>query len=143
MSKRNGDPGYAAGWCIYYRSPASADTCEAGVSFDTFHSTQFGERPCFLDDKGCSKPGSLPCEHIRRPTAEEIRLHDEWVGRRMWDFGIVMTGIQEWRESHKGKSVQDIIECPACGGRLHLRISSYNGHVHGCCETEGCVSWME
>jgi hypothetical protein len=35
MSKRPGDPGYAAGWCIHYRasriSGKGYDTCEAGV----------------------------------------------------------------------------------------------------------------
>lgn len=31
----------------------------------------------------------------------------------------------------------------ACGGKLHLSQSSYNGHVHGKCETPDCVSWME
>lgn len=28
-------------------------------------------------------------------------------------------------------------------GRLHLSQSSYNGHVHGRCETDDCVRWME
>jgi hypothetical protein len=28
-------------------------------------------------------------------------------------------------------------------GWLHLSQSAYNGHVHGKCETDDCVSWME
>lgn len=37
----------------------------------------------------------------------------------------------------------EVVECPACKGRLHLSIAAYNGHVHGKCETDGCVAWME
>lgn len=55
----------------------------------------------------------------------------------------VRTGIKPWRDAHKGKSAREVVECPACSGKLHLSISSYNGHVHGHCETEGCVSWVE
>ena len=56
---------------------------------------------------------------------------------------IVQVGIADWRKAHKGKSASEVVECPACNGKLHLSISSYNGHVHGKCETAGCVSWME
>lgn len=84
MSKRPGDPGYAAGWCIHYRynrnvkTPAQ-DTCEAGVRYDKFYGIKFAVRPCFLDDKGQSKPDALLCEHLRRPTKEEIGLHEKVV----------------------------------------------------------------
>jgi len=35
------------------------------------------------------------------------------------------------------------IECPECGGTIHYRVSSYNGHTLGRCETRNCVSWIE
>lgn len=35
------------------------------------------------------------------------------------------------------------IECPACRGRLAWIRDSHNGHVHGQCETAGCLSWMQ
>jgi hypothetical protein len=81
MSKRPGDEGYAAGWCIHYRynrnvNKPEDDTCEAGVRFDQFKGTKHDVRPCFLDDKGQSKPDALPCEHLRRPTTKEITLHE-------------------------------------------------------------------
>jgi hypothetical protein len=41
------------------------------------------------------------------------------------------------------KSWQGIEECPVCKGRLRLSHAAYNGHVHGRCETEGCLAWME
>ena len=55
---------------------------------------------------------------------------------------IVLAAISPWRNSlPRGK--QTVIECPICRGKLHLSQSSYNGHVHGQCETDGCVEWME
>lgn len=149
MSKRKGDPGYADGWCIHYKGPPSflekdqRHVCEAGVDIqETFGGTKFGVWPCFLE-KGLSKPGALSCPHLQRPTAEEITAHEEWVEGRMSKMALVFKAIEPWRKKHKGKSAQEVVECPACKGRLHLSISSYNGHVHGKCETDGCVSWME
>lgn len=55
----------------------------------------------------------------------------------------VLEGIAPWRKKHKGKSHAEVVECPACKGRLHLRIAAANGHVWGKCETDGCVSWIE
>ena len=152
MSKRPGDPGYAAGWCIHYRSnrvplgqtiKPEDDTCEAGVRFDTLRGTKFDQRPCFLDKSGESKPDAIPCPHLRKPTPAEIEAHEGWINERMGLLGTVMQGILPWRNAHKGKSASEVVECPACKGRLHLSISGYNGHVHGRCETTGCVSWME
>lgn len=149
MSKRPGDLGYAAGWCIHYQSPFVApgkperETCEAGVPYDSFAQPRFKTQPCFLTDKGESKPEALPCAKLRRPTTEEIALHEEWHEQRMNVMRTVMTGIRPWRDAHKGRSAQEVVECPACKGRLHLSISSYNGHVHGRCETQHCASWME
>jgi len=148
MSKRKGDPGYAPYWCIHYRynrdaKPGHPDTCEAGVDYEAWRGTKFNARPCFLDEKGQSKPNATSCPSLRRPTTEEIVAHKAWLEKRWELMGVVMVGIGPWRAAHKGKSASDIVECPACNGRLHLSIAAYNGHVHGNCETEGCVSWME
>lgn len=35
------------------------------------------------------------------------------------------------------------IECPVCRGTLDWTRSSYNDHVHGRCQKEGCVTWMQ
>lgn len=144
MSKRPGDPGYSGSWCIHFRDAGHNDTCEAGVEYDSFNGAHFGVRPCFLvKETGESKPDAMPCPHLRRPTAEEIAAHDEWIKARMNRLGVVMTSILPWREAHKGRSHQEVVDCPACLGRLHLSIAAYNGHVHGKCETPDCVSWME
>lgn len=147
MSKRPGDPGYADGWCIHYRynrdlKPGQPDTCEAGVDYSTFQGTKYPQRPCFLD-KGHSKPDAMPCAKLRLPTADEIAAHEKWLEGRMGKLGVVMKGILPWRQKNKGRSAQEVVECPACKGRLHLSIAAYNGHVHGQCESDGCVSWME
>ena len=151
MSKLKGDPGYRDGWCIHYRSPfqgpgkAEVETCEAGIRYDAFKSPRDGgyeNRPCFLNH-GKSRANSAPCDHLRVPTPEEIAAHEAWSKTRMDRLMTVMTGISGWRVANKGRSHYEVVECPACKGRLHLSIASRNGHVHGHCKTEGCVSWME
>jgi hypothetical protein len=148
MSKRPGDHGYAAGWCIHYRynrevKKGEPDTCEAGVDYEVWRGIGHDKRPCFLDKTGESRPDALPCEHLRRPTSEEIAAHGVWLEAYMNRMGAVMIAIAPWRRANKGKSAQEVIECPICKGRLHLSIAAYNGHVHGHCETADCVSWIE
>jgi len=147
MSKRPGDPGYAGQWCIHYRynrnlKPGEPNTCEAGVDYAAWDGVKHQSRPCFLD-KGRSKPDAQSCPKLRRPTEQEMADHERWLEKRMDLMGVVSVGIGPWREAHKGKSAAEVVKCPACNGQLHLSISVYNGHVHGRCETEGCVSWME
>lgn len=143
-------PGYRAGWCINYRRPKIGtwadghDDCKAGVLFGSFSDVPFDKQPCFLDKTtGKSKPDASPCVHLRRPTPDEIAAREEWSKQRLSVLGVVMQGIRPWRDAHKGQSAAEVIECPACKGLLHLSIAAYNGHVHGRCETDGCVSWME
>lgn len=124
---------------------ASADdTCEAGIRYDSFtgEDRKMDRQPCFIKP-GESAEDRAPCAQLRPPTPEEIALHEKWAEERMGVLGKVMQGIAPWRKANKGRSASEVVACPACAGRLHLSISSYNGHVHGKCETAGCVSWME
>jgi len=149
VSKRLGDPGYPAQWCIHYRGISDGrggfnDSCEAGVKYERWKGIGFDKQPCFLHKKtGESLAGAATCEHLRRPTKEEIALHEQWLRQRMDRMGVLMTGISPWRDAHKGKSAQEVIECPVCKGRLHVSIAAYNGHMRGRCETTDCVAWME
>lgn len=34
------------------------------------------------------------------------------------------------------------IECPVCKGQLAWVRAHHNGHLHGQCETDGCLRWM-
>lgn len=44
----------------------------------------------------------------------------------------------------KGHGGSGTIPCPHCKtGALHFSVASVNGHVHGQCETEGCLRWAE
>lgn len=140
MAKRQGDPGYADGWCIHYAYRRSGpQVCEAGVEYSTFRPGNF---PCYLD-KGIPKPDSDSCDKLRLPTSEEIAAHELWLSGRIGMLGTVMTAIALWRKAHKGRNHAETVECPVCKGNLYLSIAAYNGHVHGACETKGCVSWME
>lgn len=151
MSEHPDNHGYAAGWCIHYRMrPAKLlanETCEAGVSYNTLGGSApdvFNRLPCFLQKDGQPKNAdAVRCEHLRAPTKEEVAAHEEWIEQRMANMRKVMVGISEWRKKWKGKSHTETVECPVCNGKLRLSISSYNSHVHGKCETPGCVSWME
>ncbi|KKN46563.1 hypothetical protein LCGC14_0671570 [marine sediment metagenome] len=40
-------------------------------------------------------------------------------------------------------NARDSMECPLCKGVLHYTVAALNGHVHGKCETENCLGWME
>jgi hypothetical protein len=145
VSKRPGDPGYAAGWCIHFRSMAQNNTCEAGIDYTALNGgteyRRMHKLPCFI--KGDDKPKQrVQCEHFTAPTSDEVTLHELWEedGRKL--LIATMMGIAPWREMHKGRSHAEIIACPACQGRLHLSATP-KGQVTGRCETSGCVSWKE
>lgn len=141
MSKRPGDPGYAAQWCIHYAYRRKGpQICEAGIDHDQFRPAH---KPCFMDAKGRPKPDSDPCENLRPPTSEEIAAHEVWLSDRIEKLGQAMTTIRPWRLKNKGRNHAEVVECPWCKGRLHLSIVAYNNHVHGQCETKDCLSWME
>lgn len=35
------------------------------------------------------------------------------------------------------------IDCPVCKGQLSWCRDSFNGHLHGQCETASCLRWMQ
>lgn len=63
----------------------------------------------------------------------------------MRQMRLVGPVVSKWRTWTKKNRVakQEVVECPACKGRLHLSQAAYNGHVWGKCETADCVEWME
>jgi hypothetical protein len=142
-------PGHKAGWCVNYRYSDDekpfgerSKTCKAGVEYARYEGQKI-PLPCFLTKTGESKPDAAPCECIRRPTPEEIAARAEWQKASMARLVTVLQGIADWRKKYKSKSHSEVVECPACRGRLHLSIAACNGHVHGRCESDGCVAWME
>ena len=65
------------------------------------------------------------------------------------DFEDFFNGISQARETivslgyKKGNGGTGKIKCPKCNGILIFSVSGYNGHIHGRCETEDCLCWME
>lgn len=91
------------------------------------------------------RPAPLPCSRRVEPTDEEV-LQDALEHQAYMDnFIAAMVAVGEWRTWTPTNRVakQGAIECPACKGRLLLVQAAYNGHVHGCCQTPGCLQWME
>lgn len=106
-------------------------------------------------EKG-SEPNMAPC--IEGHNTDALKLCPKWERRSlehaearadsfekaMRQMDVVMPFVNNWRMKPKPlRDRAEVVECPQCKGRLHLSQSSCNGHVHGQCETEDCVSWME
>jgi len=123
------------GKCVHFTG-AQNEICKAGVRYDSLPP---GRLQCCFDD------AVRTCEKYREPTAEEIAASEAEMEAALAKHRVVMTAIRPWRTWSKQNRVakQEVIECPACQGRLHLSQAAYNGHVWGKCETAGCVEWME
>ena len=84
------------------------------------------------------------CACYIEPTDDEIAQDRVEAEHALQKTFAAIKVAAEWRVKPKPKeSRAEVVECPVCKGRLHLRQSAYNGHVRGNCETQGCVSWME
>jgi hypothetical protein len=82
------------------------------------------------------------CPKWERHTREDGEKRALGVLRSMRKMTVAGPFIAAWRRKEpRGKA--EVVECPVCKGRLHLSQSSYNGHVHGRCETADCLNWME
>ncbi len=151
MKTRQDHIDFARNYCEHYDpKPGSltSDYCALGCGASEMmkKAREAGEpnmTPCI---GGHKTPNVLTiCPKWQRRSLEyaEKRADDiEDMFRRMNVVGPVVTKWRTWSESNR-VSKQEVIECPACKGRLHLRQSSYNGHVRGKCETEDCVAWVE
>lgn len=134
------------GNCIHYTG-TQHDCCKAGVIYGDLvdrNSSGWAMRlPCWTSTMAhAAKFVKVECMKYADPTDTEIAADAAETAAFMVRMRLVMSVVSVWRKKPpKGK--QEVIECPACKGRLHLSQSSYNGHVHGNCETEGCVRWME
>jgi len=82
------------------------------------------------------------CPHWVRRTREQGEARADRTEAAIKRMSVIGPVVAEWRKKLPiGKS--EVIECPACSGRLHLSQAASNGHIHGHCETEACVQWME
>jgi hypothetical protein len=108
-----------------------------------YESAGIFQRMCCTDGGKRSEEQQLAmCPKWLRSTREMGEARADDLDSSMERFRLVMPVVAKWRKKPpRGKT--EVIECPACKGRLHLSQASSNGHVHGKCETSGCVSWME
>lgn len=98
--------------------------------------------PCIGGHKA-TDPCAL-CPKWERRSLEHAEKRADEIEAAMERMSVVMPVVSAWRTKPKpSRDRREVIECPKCNGKLHLSQSSYNGHVHGHCETKGCVSWME
>lgn len=85
------------------------------------------------------------CAKWERRSLERAEARADSITKHFEKIEIVFRVVKDWRTWTEANRVakQEVIECPACKGLLHLSQAAYNGHVHGHCETPDCVSWME
>lgn len=94
-----------------------------------------------VDRKGLPQ---AECACYIEPTDEQIQQDREETDAALERHMVAIKVSSAWRVRPKpAQDRHEVLECPVCKGRLHLSQAAYNGHVHGQCETKGCVSWME
>lgn len=150
---------YDHGRCRHFNGVQN-ETCDKGVRYDQF----FPGMPCiqWIEEsvRGDTflRAGEDPvrrvprfrvqppdrCQFYDEPTHEEVQQYrkqrDEDMARTEAAFEVA----KNWRVTPKpDHDRHEVVVCPCCNGKIHLSQSAYNGHVHGICETKGCVSWME
>jgi hypothetical protein len=160
------------GTCIHYTGIGMAkreDTCRAGVNYHAaFDFSSIGVMlriPCVqyrtlpahgrgtyikageptvrqeIDRRGHEM---IPCHLFREPTPEEVDADRKESDASIARTFAAISASASWRVRPKpDQDRAEVVECPVCKGRLHLFQSALNGHVHGKCETAGCVKWME
>jgi hypothetical protein len=122
--------------------------CKAGVVYREQFPSPDGDfgifcRICCLagNERSESEQRALCPRWLQRTREQAAERLDE-MHAALNRMRLVGPAVAQWREKPPiGKA--EVIECPACKGRLHLAQASSNGHVHGRCETPDCVSWME
>ncbi|MEW7986630.1 MAG: hypothetical protein AB2799_12625 [Candidatus Thiodiazotropha sp.] len=148
MKDREETIAFEMNYCQHYhvdRDDGIAITCNAGMDIKSIRlprdeKTGAFSQPCLgghlLDDV------LSICPHWVRRTREQGEARADAVEELIREMTLVGPVVNAWRETPPiGK--QGAVECPVCGGKLHLSQAASNGHVWGKCETSDCVSFME
>lgn len=149
------------GTCIYFNGIQNK-TCLRGVDYNS--TWPDGPKPCIqwipISARGGThlRPGeepierrpmkgaaeATPCQFREEPTDEDVqRSRAEWEADVNKTIAAIKIAVQWSVKPKPDADRRGEVKCPICEGKLHLFQSAYNGHVHGKCETDGCVSWME
>lgn len=140
-------------YCRHYNGRGFADGtyCRAGVPDSMFGAAAGAglRRPCvdpnpFAHVRDKAGIAIIPCDKRSMYTPEERAQRKTALEAAMLRTLAGLRIANEWRvKGVPATSRHEAVECPECKGKLHLSQSSLNGHVHGACETAGCMSWME
>lgn len=159
------------GACVHWNGLRGEEThcCDAGVNyhqaFDGAKEGLFLRLPCVrLRELPADRRGTyiragertvmaafdrrgqamMPCDKYLEPTEEEVQKSREDSDASLARTLAAVRVASTWRVRPKPLQTRHgVVECPICKGQLHLTQSAHNGHVHGTCETDGCVAWME
>ena len=86
----------------------------------------------------------IPCPNRVEPTDEQVKQYREESERHWLKTVAALKVATAWKVRPKpDHDREEIVDCPICKGKLHLRQSSYNGHASAKCETADCVEFME
>jgi hypothetical protein len=113
-------------------------TCRENISYDNFRG-EGQSLPCLSK---FNKFGTT-CDFYADPSDAEIAEGESHLRASYEKFAKALPIIKEIKKAHKGQNWKGAVKCPVCGGELVMTHASTNGHVWGCCKTEGCLSWME
>ena len=140
-------------YCRHYNGRGFVDGthCRAGVP-----ESKFGPLSGAALRRPCVEPNPMahvrdragieviPCDQRSLYSAEERAKQKAEMDAAMNRVIVGLRIASKWRVRPKPtEDRHEIVECPECKGKLHLSQSAHNGHVHGACETAGCMQWME
>jgi hypothetical protein len=128
MSKSNRD-----NWCKNYNGLARK-ACDVEINyrevFGGFGSLDCDTIPCLNRDS------HILCESATYRTPEEIEAERVEVSQL---FGFIS---QACKSIATQSGYIGVVDCPKCNGKLNWSRAS-NGHVHGTCQTNECLRWMQ
>lgn len=116
--------------------------CRLGITYQ--HEHQELAMPCiprFINGRK-----TWECSRFEIMSREEAeKAADEVIEHERYFFEAHKSAKQDAKQKGfgRGRGGQGHVICPKCGGILWYSVAAYNGHMHGGCETEGCISWME
>lgn len=132
-----------SGTCKHFNG-IQHDACRAGLNIrELTGGEDFGwaiRIPCIKE-----KTSDVVCDQYAEPSPEEIAEEEEEAIYKKLIEEIRLTSpiIAEVKKYHRNENWSGTRECPVCKGTLRVSISACNTHVHGACETKGCLWWME
>ena len=115
--------------------------CDAGINVRQLVGSDdtgwIKRTPCFKKD--CS---SIVCDKYEDYTEKELKDKVDWLEDIVKKMQIASPIIKKLKYDNPDGGI-GVIKCPVCSGDLHYSVAACNNHVHGRCETDDCLNWME